>query len=422
MPGRHTQPAIETPVTPLGSTQALPNEILQLVAQRITSRRTLAACTLVSNAFLEVFGRELYRSVTLWAIRHRQWAAESQARNPFRAKFLSFVEVLEITRHDSSIQRTSCTGIDRLCTGLKTLIVEDTKWLCGSSDQCGCLASNRPVKLVIRRQNSPLLGIPFDLLPRNFVTTPQSPERDARCGIRETTIEFGEWRSGFWIHHIPSSSNPDISTVYTANVPINRLSIVFRPLVPASMEKLYAPRSNAAHPCFVDLSEPLVVSTTKVSKDRYDLCSTLALVCLSTPPDCDITVANIDQFPIRVQEDGAECYGSTRSHTGLPLQTVDPQTRLTGEVFNISPSGSCGLSCPVDSKHCAELERQLQERAETVRGMTKRWIRALLDKAGKEETWADRWSRIKWVTLKEYLEEPGRTDEWFNDRNVDEWI
>lgn len=390
------------------SSRRLPNEVLQLIARQMTSHSSLAACTLASKGCLEIFGPELYRSVTLEDIRHRP----GNGGNRFRRLLLSFVEVLLVHGHDD---RTTCTNIGKLCIGLRYLIWNEATALCGKSQSCQCLAADRHIKVVLRDRISPLISFSYRMLSGNLLGA-----------IDSLAIEYAP-RDGPRVHPlmVGGMAQPYIGSLgpITANAPLSTLSLVFKPVVRDSLKTVYG-NDEEDQPdkyCVFD-SEPKVDPHGTVPQNRYDLCSRLAETCLSVSTQCGISIVNIDQFPTWTERTGYYLLGAVRSSNGMPMRVVDLHAGHRDDVSNIDSSSHFGTVAPRDESERREIEVQLEERSNLVKDMTRRWMGAVLRAIGQEDTLEDRRGRIQWMSLKEYLDVPGCDDEWFNYRGREEWI
>lgn len=83
---------------------------------------------------------------------------------------------------------------------------------------------------------------------------------------------------------------------------------------------------------------------------------------------------------------------------------------------------TCATVTPRSEAERREAEEALLERLESVKGYTKRWIEAILKHQGKISLLEEKWEKITWISLKEYLEIPGREEEWMNHPEKWEWI
>ena len=133
---------------------ALPTEVLSQIGSYLYLGE-LAECMLVSNAFLNIFGRITYTPVALYNIQKRDGTPPTSIRK----RLLSFVEAIEI--HPHGFHDYACADIAKLCTNLRIISGAPSRgFLCGLSGLCGCLPTDgRKLKFVIQSDRGPCIGI-----------------------------------------------------------------------------------------------------------------------------------------------------------------------------------------------------------------------------------------------------------------------
>lgn len=365
---------------------------------------------MASKAYLNVFGRELWRRASLRDIGH----VHKASTNPIRLLLLSFVEVLDLKDHGDRDSAIWCYSIGKNCERLRVIIVADRGRICNSRGSCRAIPIKKPLKLVFRNAESPLLEAPDDIATKNELLAwdRHGTSIDRLQHIEEAVIEFG-CDAGLYRGRFPQFNWIYADRPVTSLLPLKRLSLVFTPLTPNSLYRDHAFGQTDHANLWVDTSQPSASLIRETTSARYDLCSSLALACVSAPKDCMITIANIDQIPIWTGQQAIDkvvgmrfVSGGLYSVYGL-FRNLDTGTRIV-EAQLVSDR--------------LEAEEEIQGRVDFIKDMMKKWMQELLRAGGKDNELEARWAKITFVTLKEYMDQPSREDEWFNHPWQDDWL
>lgn len=305
-----------------------------------------------------------------------------------------------------------------LCLNINMIILDiRSRSLCerqGSnrvSPSCAYFYPHRLQKMIMRNRRSPLCSVPRGMLPMDRANR---VHKDSILPFRQAVIEFDAIdrdlapieREGRAVEPIPGYIYwpwypPD--SLITTYAQLDRLTMRFAPLTEISTmyemfvcadEKLFYINTDA--PTYDDAMDVLE------GKRELDLCSGLALACVSTSVDCLIHIVNIDQIPVHSDKFEANPIFS-RSKTGVPIL-----------IAPLDPSTDASITPPheLSKRVKREIESHLRKRLKLVNKMTKAWLKAILRAQDKEETIKPKWSHINFMTLKTYTEEPGSMQEW----------
>lgn len=387
----------------------IPIEILSRIATHL-SKRDQAICARACKDFFQPFGEALWRVIILQDIprlddpsiianwpRHRLFLYES-------------IRVLSLSGSKADEDKMTAVISAGCTTSLRTItmreptyyIQEPTTWLA-----CAMIPESRDIKAVYYEHG---VGAPFGLFES---TTPcidvDGTSRSWHDCASEVVIHYSRpsyhEQSGYWTDAINQSR-------ISHSGRLRSVTLVFQPLTFTEWRKRvffndvhvdydFVPDKGR---CLLRPHIPAVAPPghLDIAPLGHDFCFSLAFVCVTLPVECTISIVNTDQA------DAGDCR-FIPSKTGDILEYTDHQ--------RYPPSAAQGM-------RAMEGAQYINTRLTKMIDIVKRWVERLLQDAGKEaEAELDqRLANIKFITLKEYMAQPGRRDEWEGAPYVKLWL
>lgn len=399
----------------LASTSRLPVEVLSLIAQHLTIK-DLASCARASKAFFDIFGPVLYHHVAFKDI----ISSPAGDINEFHRRLIPRIKEVhadaDLYQMDMPLIPTDrLSELTRLCHGLS--VIKMVQWpdccQCRNQPDCQCgEGSQMTGRMTLIRSDIP--AEPSSGTHPHLTTT--LPTRQAVRALMEFNLfkaQPGDLALGcLGIWHPAYAVMVDWPQLRT-------LTIVMSPIVRGGLLEPGAEWLPSVDPIyFTDMSSPNSVYSNETG--HQDFCASLALICAQCTDETVIKIVNIEQL---------------RVHIGVgEYHTIDPSVDILSSHCILSKTGSALYLCDDDaassltiaSAHGESVSeaalRAIRTRMDTIKWVTRKWLERMLSETGRQEELDRRWSNIRFLSLKEYMDEPGWQDDWLEKPDADKWI